>query len=192
MALKLLTTNVHKAAEFSRIGLPAEVCKALPYAEAGEPKQVAAHKALALPEGIVVEVTSLTVEGFRVNAPIPEVLKAVRSAAAGTKGVKEPKAVWLSAVAYHAEGVLYTAQAQLSGRLLSASISPSEGFDGSFVPDGLGWTLAMLEREGLKDTLSPRKDAVRRLLEGKAGKTDLSSVPFVSRQYRPAKDFVVA
>jgi inosine/xanthosine triphosphate pyrophosphatase family protein len=170
------SSNLRKLAEINRFGLAvtAEPGTDLPEVD-GTPEQVATYKALAAGPGVLVEDTSLDVEGFDAGVNIRWLLENL------TKRVREsgttPKAVWRVMLAVHDGKEMFVAKAEVPGRMVAEPRGAGFSFDAYFVPDEHEQTLGEMEAAGTKDLVSARKAAVQNLLSGHCSAVPLSDIP---------------
>lgn len=185
--LVLRTSNPNKLAEFQRYGLSirAEQGPDLPEV-AGTPTQVVMYKALAAGPWVLVEDTSLDVEGFDAGVNIRWVLDEITAKLAANPGIAGPKALWRVMLAYHDGDRMHVAQAELHGTLIGSPRGGGHSFDPYFVPGKLISTLGELEDAGVKDLISPRCTAVKRLLAGNCSSFAVSSIPEWTGAYQAA------
>lgn len=163
----LQTSNSRKLAEFRRFGLALEARSGADLVEVdGTPEEVAQYKALAAGPGVLVEDTSLDVEGYAAGVNIRWLLHAITTKLKLAPESPEPRAVWRVMVAVHYEGRMFVAGAAVSGRLTPQPRGEGFSFDCYFIPDGEALTLGELDAIGKKDKVSARKMAVTNLLGG--------------------------
>jgi inosine/xanthosine triphosphate pyrophosphatase family protein len=179
VTLLLKTSNARKLAEFRRFGLNlnAQPGEDLPEVQ-GTPEQVAIYKALAAGEGVLVEDTSLDVEGFDIGVNIRWLMETLASGL--RRDVADgigPRAVWRVSMAYFREGVMNLSTAEITGHMLVQPRGEGFSFDRFFVPDGHALTLAELDQLGLKDGVSARKRAVEQLLNGQGVTRPVADIP---------------
>lgn len=121
-----------------------------------DPIQVVAHKASQLAENIVVEDTSLDIEGASVGVNIRWLLDHLSE-------YKGCKAEWIALLAYRHENEVYIYRGSITGTIVSPRGNSGFGFDPVFLPDGATKTLA----ESKPDIFNARAKAVEALLQGK-------------------------
>lgn len=154
------TSNATKLAEFKRFGLDLLPQAGPDLAEVdGTPEEVVIYKALAAGESVLVEDTSLDVDGCEAGVNIKwlldEVLDQMRLDPAGMLR----KATWRVMVAYFEGGFMHLAGSEVRGTLTPNPRGKGFSFDAYFIPDGQNLTLGELEILGLKDMYSARKAA---------------------------------
>jgi inosine/xanthosine triphosphate pyrophosphatase family protein len=185
MPFVLKTSNARKLAEINRFGLAitAQPGEDLPEVE-GTPEQVATYKALAAGPSVLVEDTSLDVEGFAAGVNIRWLLENL------TKQIhcsgQTPKAIWRVMLGVHDGEQLYIAKAEVPGRMIAEPRGAGFAFDAYFVPDGYEQTLGELDAAGVKDQVSARKAAVQNLLSGHCRVVSVSDIPEWTGSYQAA------
>lgn len=176
LSFVMKTSNPRKLAEIKRFGLAvaAEPGADLPEVE-GTPEQVATYKALAAGPNVLVEDTSLDVEGFDAGVNIRWLIENLTAQVA--KSGRTPKAMWRVMLAVHDGEQMYVAKAEVPGRMIGEPRGEGFSFDSYFIPDGHTQTLGEMEVAGTKDLVSARKSAVQQLLAGHCVATALSDIP---------------
>jgi inosine/xanthosine triphosphate pyrophosphatase family protein len=158
LSLVLQTSNALKLAEFRRFGLSIDARSGADLAEVeGTPEEVVQYKALAAGPGILVEDTSLDVEGYDAGVNIRWLLQTITARMLADPAQPEPKAVWRVMMAVHYDGRMYTAGAEVQGRLIPRPRGLGFSFDCYFVPSGYEQTLGEMDAAGTKDLVSARK-----------------------------------
>ena len=179
----LKTSNEKKLAEVRRFGLQvqAELGEDLPEVD-GTPEEVVMYKALAAGENVLVEDTSLDVEGFSAGVNIRWMLDKLKQDLKGSSA--SPMAIWRVMLAVHHAGVLYVAEAQVRGTMVGDARGAGFAFDQHFIPSGSTLTLGELDAIGLKDSVSARKAAVLRLLNGNCKTYLVADIPAWAGAYQ--------
>jgi inosine/xanthosine triphosphate pyrophosphatase family protein len=174
--LFISTSNPRKLAEFKRFGLSVEarMGEDLPEVQ-GTPEEVIIYKALAAGENVLVEDTSLDIEGFDAGVNIRWVMESVKKTAALNGSLTVP-ALWRVLIAVQQNGVLYVAKAEVPGVVTGEPRGTGFGFDTYFIPDGYTQTLGELEELGQKDGISARRSALLNLMNGACLMTAVSSI----------------
>ena len=141
----------------------------------GTEEEVIIYKALHFGENILVEDTSLSVEGADIGVNIKWLLHELHN----SPKYDGKKAVWQVFLGLIYEGKMYLAEATLNGVIVSAKATKNAfGFDSVFLPDGETKTLWELKQEGLKVNHSARKKAIDKLLAGEYSKVlELKEIP---------------
>jgi inosine/xanthosine triphosphate pyrophosphatase family protein len=179
------SSNARKLAEIGRFGLAVMVEPGVDLPEVeGTPEQVATYKALAAGPCVLVEDTSLDVEGFDAGVNIRWLLENLKKQIKASG--QSPKAVWRVMVAVHDDEQLYVAKAEVPGRMVAEPRGAGFSFDAYFVPDGHEETLGEMESAGTKDQVSARKAAVQNLLSGHCSAIPLSDIPEWTGAYQAA------
>ena len=162
--MRIISSNPNKLAEFCRFGLLCEAFSGsdLPEIDSPDPRLVAIHKAISAGTDILVEDTSLEIDGAGPGTAIRWCLEDV----AGHIG---KSAVWRVCIA----AVLGTHVQVTEGVVTGTIVNPvgdstgAFGFDPWFCPDGSGGkTLHELELARRKDEFSARRKAVEEWLAG--------------------------
>lgn len=186
--LVLRTSNPNKLAEFKRFDLPVrvELGTDLPEVD-GSPVQVIMHKALAAGPWVVVEDTSLEVAGYDVGVNVRWLMDDLKAKLAAEHPLNMgPEAKMRVMAAYHDGERMHVAEAQLRGCLIGTPRGGGHSFDPHFIPGNMLSTLGELEDAGLKDLISPRKAALKKLLEGNCTHVAVSSIPEWTGAYQVA------
>jgi XTP/dITP diphosphohydrolase len=150
---KLNTSNLGKFKEFERLfklhGIKLEVTHIdLDEIDAGL-IEVIAHKASQLEEGVIVEDTSLEIEGAKVGVNIRWLLEHLDQ-------FEGKKAEWIVLLAYRKKDKVYVFKGSQLGQIVKAKGQEGFGFDPYFLPDGADTTLA----ESKPDQFNARAKAV--------------------------------
>lgn len=159
MIWKLNTSNLSKFEEFKRLfakeGNSLEVTH-IDLAEIdSDPIKVIAHKASQLGENVIVEDTSLEIEGASVGVNIRWLLEHLKDLAG-------KKAEWTVLLAYRQENDVFIYKGSIFGTIVPPQGSAGFGFDPVFKPDGSEHTLA----EAKPDSVNARAKAVKALIKG--------------------------
>lgn len=158
---KLNTSNPGKFEEFKRLfaqhGSPLETSHIDLKEIDADPIKVIAHKASQLGENVIVEDTSLDVEGADVGINIRWLLDHLTEFAGR-------KAEWTVLLAFRQNNQIYIYKGSVSGIIVPPRGQAGFGFDPVFLPNGSTQTLA----ESKPDLFNARAKAVESLLEGKA------------------------
>ncbi len=117
---------------------------------------VVAHKASQVPEGVVVEDTSLDIEDARIGVHIRWFLDHLNE-------LQGNKACWISLLAKRVQSKIYIYSGKVEGAIVTKRGSEGFGFDPYFLPRGEKKTLA----ESKPDSLNARALAVSAFMEGK-------------------------
>ncbi|HSX26781.1 MAG TPA: non-canonical purine NTP pyrophosphatase [Chlamydiales bacterium] len=155
---KLCTGNKHKFKEFCELlsleGIElSQISQDLPEIEA-DPLSVVVHKASQLPEGILVDDTSLDIEGAAIGVNIRWHLD-------NLDNYIGKKALWTVLLAYRKKETVYIFRGQVPGTLVLPKGDTGSGFDFHFLPDGSIHTLA----QSRPLSLNARAIALRSLLD---------------------------
>jgi inosine/xanthosine triphosphate pyrophosphatase family protein len=181
----LRTSNPNKLAEFQRFGLAVRAEAGADLREvAGTPEEVIVYKALAAGPCVLVEDTSLDVEGFDAGVNVRWLLDTVTAQLQAAETPVEPKALWRVMLAFHHDGAMYVARAEVAGRLVAHPRGTGFSFDPYFVPNGHTLTLGEMESAGTKDLVSARKAAVTKLLEGRCKCIRVDDIPAWQGEYQ--------
>lgn len=124
-----------------------------------DPLTVVVHKASQMGEGILVEDTSLDVEGMEMGVNVRWLLDHL-------KFYVGRKAYWRVMLAYHHEEAVYVFKGEVEGEIvLPRAIEKAGefGFDPYFLPKGSSFTLA----ESKPDAINARAKAVQALINHK-------------------------
>lgn len=159
MIRKLNTSNPGKFEEFKRLfakyGSNLETSHIDLDEIDADPIKVVAHKASQLGENIIVEDTSLDIEGASVGINIRWLLDHLPEYAGR-------KAEWTVLLAYHQGDQIYIYKGTVSGTIVLPRGTTGFGFDPVFLPNGATETLA----ESKPDAVNARAKAVEALLKG--------------------------
>lgn len=159
MQYKIVTSNPNKLAEFHRFGLPFPAEEGLDLREVdADPYTVILYKALDAGAGFIVEDTSLEVEGMDVGVNVRWVVSNL-----GSIGGK--KAVWKVLLGKNNGAYITIYEGVIEGTLINED-AVGFGFDPYFVPATQKLTLSQLDKKGVKDAYSARRQAVDMLLAG--------------------------
>lgn len=187
MQFILRTSNQNKLREFQRYGLDivAEPGADLPEVE-GTPEEVIIHKALAAGANVLVEDTSLDVEGFNAGVNIRWMLDTMTQQMCSSAQPIEPKAIWRVMLAYHDGVTMHVAHAETKGHLIAQPRGAGFSFDPYFVPEGYILTLGELDLLDAKDHISARKAAAMKMLSGDHKCIPVASIPKWTGAYQSA------
>lgn len=116
---------------------------------------VVAHKASQLGENIIVDDSSLEIEGAEVGINVRWLLDHL-------KDYVDHHALWVVLLAYHHGNEVYIFRGSVPGKIVYPRGTTGYGFDPVFLPDGCYETLA----ESKSDQYSARAKAVEALLKG--------------------------
>ncbi len=120
-----------------------------------DPVSVVAHKASQLEDGILVEDTSLDIEGASVGVNIRWLLDHIHQYVGHT-------AEWRTLLAYQKDGLIYVYEGKVRGTIVQPRGEGGFGFDPFFLPDNSTCTLAQAK----PDTVNARAKAVEALIQG--------------------------
>lgn len=156
---KLNTSNPGKFEEFKRLfakyGSTLETSHIDLKEIDADPIKVVAHKASQLGENIIVEDTSLDIEGASVGVNIRWLLDHLTEYAGR-------KAEWTVLLAFRENNQIYIYKGSISGTIVQPRGTTGFGFDPVFLPNGSTKTLA----ESKPDLFNARAKAVESLLQG--------------------------
>lgn len=156
---KLNTSNLGKFEEFKRLfakyGNTLETSHIDLEEIDAEPIKVVAHKASQLGENIIVEDTSLDIEGASVGVNIRWLLDHLTEYAGR-------KAEWTVLLAFRQDNQIYIYKGSVLGIIVPPRGTTGFGFDPVFLPNGSTETLA----ESKPDLFNARAKAVKSLLKG--------------------------
>lgn len=159
MTWKLNTSNLGKFEEFKRLFAKAGCVLETTHIDLREidadPIQVIAHKASQLEEHIIVEDTSLHIEGASVGINIRWVLDHLRE-------YEGRNAEWTVLLALRQDHQIYIYKGSVSGVIVPPRGTTGFGFDPIFLPHGSIQTLAQAK----PDIYNARAKAVEALLKG--------------------------
>jgi inosine/xanthosine triphosphate pyrophosphatase family protein len=183
--LVLQTSNIRKLAEVNRFGLAVRAAPGADLKEVdGTPEEVVMYKALAAGPGVLVEDTSLDVEGYNAGVNIRWLLATLKEHIRAAEKSVAPAAVWRVMFAVHHDNVMYLAQAEVKGHMVAEPRGAGFSFDAHFVPEGHHLTLGEMEATGTKDLVSARKAAVTRLLAGHCRCRAVDEIPAWTGAYQ--------
>lgn len=161
---KLNTSNPGKLEEFKKLfggyGCTLEASYYDLMEIESDPASVVAHKASQLGENILVEDTSLEIEGASIGINIRWLLDHLSE-------YEGRHAQWTVLLAYRQGDQILIYSGVVSGIIVQARGSAGFGFDPVFLPDGTCHTLA----EFKPDQFNARAKAVKALMEGVIWKT---------------------
>lgn len=156
------TSNIKKQIEFKRIFDQYNV--AVSFADydiqeiVASPLEVIVHKASVIGQGILVEDTSLDLEGHQVGIHIKYLLDLIaKPQTAGTK------AVWTCLMAFAQDGQVYVFEAKVPGIIVPKAGDFEFGFAQYFLPDGTNKTMGQ-ERN---DAFNARACCIKNMMEHK-------------------------
>lgn len=157
--VKLNTSNQGKFDEFKRLfaayGRPLEATRIDLNEIEADPITVVAHKASQVDEGVLVEDTSLEIEGATVGVNIRWLLDHLPE-------LTGRKAVWTVLLACRSGNKIRIYEGKVSGTIVQERGHGGFGFDPVFLPDGSNDTLA----QSKPDNFNARAKAVEALIEG--------------------------
>lgn len=157
---KLNTSNLGKFEEFKKFFFQHGAQLVATHVDLNEvdadPLTVVVQKASQMESCILVEDTSLDVEGAQVGVNVKWLLTHL-------KELVGRKATWTTLLAYRKGDQVYVFRGMITGKIVEARGEKGFGFDPVFLPDGSNKTLA----EEKPDKLNARALAVDALLEGK-------------------------
>lgn len=157
---RLNTSNMGKFAEFQKFfgkhGFDLEATHHdLPEIK-GDPLEVIVHKASQMDEKVLVEDTSLDIEGAEVGISVRWLLDHLSLYVGRT-------AIWKVLMAYRQENKVFVFEGSQKGTIVEAKGKGGFGFDPYFLPDGATQTLA----EAKPDIRNARAFAVDALINHK-------------------------
>jgi len=120
-----------------------------------EPEVVVMHKASQMPDHVIVEDTSLEVEGAEVGVNVKWLLD-------NLKNLVGRRATWTVFLGLKDHGRVYTFKGVVGGEIVEPRGKEGFGFDRVFLPDGAKKTLA----EEKPERYNARAKAIRALLNG--------------------------
>ena len=151
------TSNQGKLKEFERLfakyGITLKATKQDLREIDADPVTVVVHKASGLEAGIIVEDTSLEIEGESIGVNVRWLLDYLSHHLG-------KKAVWKTLLAYEKDGRIYVFEGVVHGTLIFPRGEDGFGFDPYFLPDGSTQTLA----EAKPDEVNARAKAVEALV----------------------------
>ena len=157
--MRFNTSNKGKFEEFQRLfaeqGMALEATHLDLKEIAADPVEVVAHKASQLGEKVVVEDTSLEVEGAGVGIHVKYLLDHLPKYAGR-------KAVWTVLLAYRDGEEVYIYRGEVKGTIVEPRGAGGFGFDPVFLPEGATLTLA----ESKPNSYNARAKAVEALVKG--------------------------
>jgi XTP/dITP diphosphohydrolase len=162
--MRIMTSNQNKLAEFRRFRLPFDAFSGpdLVEIDSPDPRLVAIHKAISAGTDIIVEDTSLEIEGANLGTAIRWHLQDVEC------HIGSP-AKWRVCLAALVDNHVCVAEGVVNGTIVSpvGDNAGAFGFDPWFSPnDSDGKTLHELELVHRKDDFSARRRAVEEWLAG--------------------------
>lgn len=170
----LNTSNQGKIGEFKRLfeqhGCDLEVTHFDLKEIDADPITVVAHKASQLGENILVDDTSLAIEGASVGIHVRWLLDHLPD-------YDGRPALWTALLAYHKGDKVFIYQGCTSGKIVKPRVQGGYGFDPVFLPDGTEKTLA----EAKPDEFNARAKAVNALISGDI----LTIQPFIGKWEGP-------
>lgn len=175
----IYTSNKDKANEYIRFGIPnLEVKENIDIKEVlGTPREVIIYKALEMPEGTIVEDTSLDVEGEQVGVKVRALIDKLLEG-----NLEGRKATWRVLIGHHDDGKIHIYEGITEGKLTKPR-GEGFGFDPIFQPNESEKTLAELGKE--KDNFSARRRAVENLLNNKSIEVvEVDTVPEWTGEYQ--------
>lgn len=156
---KLNTSNPGKAEEFKRLFAKYGSILEISYIDLKEidadPVKVVAHKASQLGENIIVEDTSLDIEGASVGVNIRWLLDHLTEYAGR-------QAIWTALLAVCQDNHIHIYKGSTTGMIVLPRGTNGFGFDPVFLPDGSTETFA----ESKSDLFNARAKAIESLLQG--------------------------
>jgi XTP/dITP diphosphohydrolase len=154
---KLNTSNLGKFEEFKRLFAKFGCTLSTTHVDLQEIDadhiSVIAHKASQMGEGVIVDDTSLEIEGVSVGVN-------VRWFQDHLGEYVDRKAIWIVLLAYRQNDEVLIFRGSISGTIVEASGANGFGFDPYFLPDGADKTLAISK----PDHFSARAEAVEALI----------------------------
>lgn len=159
MVWKLNTSNLGKFEEFKRLfdqhGSSLEATHIDLDEIDADPIKVIAHKASQLGENVIVEDTSLDIEGASVGVNIRWLLDHL-------KDLVGKRAEWTVLLGFRQGNEVFIYKGSVLGTIVEPKGSAGFGFDPVFQPDGADKTLA----EAKPDAVNARAKAVEALIKG--------------------------
>jgi len=156
---KLNTSNLGKFEEFKRLFAHHGATLAPSHVDVREidadPIRVIAHKASQLGENILVEDTSLEIEGASIGIHVRWLLDHLPEYAGR-------KADWTALLAFRQGNTIFIYKGSISGKIVEPRGTSGFGFDPVFLPNGALSTLA----ESKPDRFNARAQAVDSLIKG--------------------------
>ncbi len=158
MQWKLNTSNLGKFQELKRLfnerGYSLDATHIDLKEIEADPISVVVHKASQMNDEVIIEDTSLEVEGAEVGVNIRWLLAHLDQYEGRT-------AIWTTLLAYRKQNQVFLFKGAVSGKIVKARGEGGFGFDPYFVPEGALLTLA----ESKPDLLNARALAVQALVE---------------------------
>ena len=139
-----------------------------------DPLTVVVHKASQLGEEILVEDTSLDIEGAQVGIQVRWLLEDL------SKHIGR-KAQWRALLAYQKGGLIHVFEGKVNGAIVQPRGKHGFGFDPYFLPEGSASTLA----EAKPDKVNARAKAVEALLQNQP----LALLPLITHWVGPYQEF---
>ena len=129
----------------------------------GTDQEVITYKAITFGANILVEDTSLDVEGEAVGINVKYLLSELKT----NPKYDGKKAVWTVWLGLIYDDFLYLVKSQINGKLSSTNANDiAFGFDAVFIPDSSLLTLAQLDNINQKHNFSARKSALTNMIIG--------------------------
>jgi inosine/xanthosine triphosphate pyrophosphatase family protein len=146
----------------------------------GTDLEVITYKAISVGENILIEDTSLDIEGFSVGVNIKWLTKEIHE----NPIYNGKKAYWRVFLAVIQKGKLYITKSEVIGTIDQSkkSITGAFGFDDVFIPTGS--TLTLMELGNNKINYSARKLALDNLLSGIVLIKDIKEIPNWTGSYQ--------
>jgi XTP/dITP diphosphohydrolase len=161
---KLNTSNLNKFEEFKRLfaqyGCRLEVTHEDLKEIDADPLTVIAHKASQVEENVLVEDTSLEVEGASIGIHVRWLLEHLSE-------YMDRQAHWKVLLAYRRGNKVCVYKGSISGTIVEPRGASDFGFDSIFLPNGAAETLA----ESKPDQFNARAKAVEALMQNKVWMT---------------------
>lgn len=156
--ISLASSSLGKLKEYKSFGLKLNLKSMADLPEVqGTEEEVIIYKALQAGENILVEDTSLQVEGVDVGVNIKWLLNEIKT----NKSFEGRKATWIVNLGLVYKDKLFLVESKTEGTIsLKGAELPAFGFDGIFIPKGAKDNLFDLDSKGIKDSYSPRKKAI--------------------------------
>lgn len=155
----LNTSNKGKLEEFERLfakyGAAIEAKEIDLHEIQADPITVAVHKASQMGNGILIEDTSLDIEGADVGVNVRWLLENLSE-------YEGRQALWRVLLAYQKNGLVYVYEGTISGTIVQPTGEEGFGFDPVFQPNGSKYTLAQEKN----DAMNARAKAVEALFHG--------------------------
>lgn len=157
--MKLNTSNQGKLEEFKRLfakyGYELDVSNIDLKEIDADPISVVTQKATQAGEGILIEDTSLDIEGASVGVNVRWLLDHLSE-------LKGRKATWTVLLAYRLGDKILIFEGKVNGKIVEGNGKGGFGFDPVFLPDGATQTLAQAK----PDEVNARAKAVQALIHG--------------------------